>query len=133
MMYSIIWLVFFEIMLVMFLPVNFTINLAVHSLLGAATLWFSYSIYQRVKQSSCPARIKRITKTTWSLVIFQTALGVILAIGIYLSWGNLFSTILSFLHLGNALAIITQASSSATAFDMWEEKEFLQPVEAVNH
>jgi len=86
MMYSIIWLVFFEIMLVMFLPVNFTINLVIHSLLGAATLWFSYSIFQRVKHSSCPARIKRITKTTWGLVIFQTALGVILAIGIYLSW-----------------------------------------------
>jgi len=27
----------------------------------------------------------------------------------------------------NALAIITQASSSATAFDMWEEKEFQVP------
>jgi len=31
------------------------------------------------------------------------------------------------LHVGNALAIITQASSSATAYDMWEEKEFVVP------
>jgi len=30
----------------------------------------------------------------------------------------------TFLHLVTALAIITQASSVATAYDMWEEHEF---------
>jgi hypothetical protein len=32
--------------------------------------------------------------------------------------------IITFLHLVIALAIITQASSVATAYDMWEEKEY---------
>jgi hypothetical protein len=30
-----------------------------------------------------------------------------------------------FLHMGTALAIATQAASTATAYDMWEEKEFV--------
>jgi hypothetical protein len=37
---------------------------------------------------------------------------------------------INFLHVAVALAIITQAASSATAFDMWEEKEFILKPEA---
>lgn len=125
-MYLIIWLAFLEIMLVMFLPVSYTINMIIHSILGVAILYFAYEIYHRVHLTSCPDRIKRITRVTWSLAVIQAILGIVLAIGIALSWGSLFSTVLAFLHVGNALAIITQASSSATAYDMWEEKEFVQ-------
>jgi hypothetical protein len=35
---------------------------------------------------------------------------------------------ISLIHLVIALAIITQASSVATAFDMWEEHEFTPPM-----
>jgi len=128
-MYSIIWLAFLEIMLVLFLPFNFTVNLIVHSIIGIGILGLGYTVFRAVRLTSCPDRIKRITKTTWNLAIFQAVLGILLAVGTYLSWGGLFSTAIGFLHVGNALAIITQASSSATAFDMWEEKEFL-PVPA---
>jgi hypothetical protein len=76
---------------------------------------------------SDPDRIKRITRTTWYLAIFQGVLGIALALGIMLSWGSLYASVVSFVHVVNALAIITQASSSATAFDMWEEKEFQVP------
>jgi hypothetical protein len=37
---------------------------------------------------------------------------------------NLLLLALKFFHVAIALAIITQASSSATSYDMWEEKEF---------
>jgi hypothetical protein len=33
---------------------------------------------------------------------------------------------INLLHLVVALAMIAQASSTATAYDMWEEKEFKQ-------
>jgi hypothetical protein len=35
-----------------------------------------------------------------------------------------FGLVVNILHLIIALAIISQASSTATAYDMWEEKEF---------
>ena len=124
-MYGIIWLAFFEIVLVLFLPFDYIINLAIHVVIAVGLLGFAFYIYRNVRLTSCPDRIKRITKTTWNLSIFQSVLGVALALGIALSWGGLYSSVISFLHVGNALAIISQASSSATAFDMWEEKEFL--------
>jgi hypothetical protein len=130
-MYGLIWLAFFEIILAMFLPVDYTINMAVHVPLAIAVLAFAFYIQREIRRTPCPERIKRITRTTWSLAIFQAILGVALMVGTSLSWGGLYATVISFLHVGNALAIITQASSSATSFDMWEEKEFqnMQPSE----
>jgi hypothetical protein len=54
--------------------------------------------------------------------------GVALAAGDSLSWGPIYIGVVGFLHVATALAIITQASSSATAYDMWEEREFQVPV-----
>ena len=125
-MYGIIWLAFLEIMLVLFLPFAYAINVAIHVVIGGAILGFAFFIYRNVRRTSCPDRIKRITRATWNLCILQAALGVALVLGIVLSWGSLYATVLSFLHVGNALAIITQASSSAMAFDMWEEKEYTE-------
>jgi hypothetical protein len=123
-MYGLIWLAFFEIIFVLFSPLGFAIDLPVHALLGVGILALAFYAQRKVKQSACPDRIKRITKTTWVLAIFQGVLGVALAAGVVLSLGSTYSTVIAFLHVVNALAIITQASSSATAFDMWEEKEF---------
>jgi len=124
-MYGIIWLAFFEIMLVLFLPFSYIINLAIHVIIAAALLGFAFIIYNKVRPTPCPDRIKRITRTTRNLSVFQAVLGVALAVGIALSWGDLYAGVISFLHVGTALTILSQASSSATAFDMWEEKEFL--------
>lgn len=123
-MYVLIWLAFFEILLVLFPAFDYTINLALHSILGVGILAFAFYIQRAVRGTSCPDRIKRITKTTFGLAVFQGVLGIALAVGIALSWGSLYATVINFLHVANAIAIITQASSSATAFDMWEEKEF---------
>lgn len=123
-MYGLIWLAFFEIILVLFPAFDSTIVLVLHSVLGVGILALAFYIQRAVRGTSCPDRIKRITRTTFGLAVFQGALGIALAAGMMLSWGVFYAAVVNFLHVANAIAIITQASSSATAFDMWEEKEF---------
>ena len=126
-MYLIIWVAFLQILFILFSPLGDTLNLAVHVVIALAVLGLAFTIYRGVGRTSCPARIKRITRTTWYLAIFQGVLGIALALGVMLSWGSVYVGVVSFVHVANALAIITQASSSATAYDMWEEKEFQAP------
>ena len=126
-MYAVIWVSFLQILFILFSPLGDTVDLAVHVLIAIAVLALTFRIYRSVRLTPCPDRIKRITKTTWNLAVFQGALGIALALGTILSWGTLYTSVVAFLHVANALAIITQASSSATAFDMWEEKEFQVP------
>ena len=123
-MYAVIWLALFEILLVLFPVFGFTLNIVLHGILGVGILVFTFYIQRSVRRTSCPARIKRIVVTTFALAVFQGVLGLALFTGIELSWGSTYSDIISFLHVVTSIAIITQASSSATAFDMWEEKEF---------
>ena len=123
-MYLIIWIAFFQILFILFSPFGEYADLAVHVPIAVAILVLAFISYRGVGQTACPDRIKRITKTTWILALFQGALGVALALGVMLVLGGLYTSVMGFLHVGNALAIITQASSSATAYDMWEEKEF---------
>ena len=123
-MYLIIWVAFFQILFILFSPLGDMVNPAVHVVIAIAVLGLAYTVYRGVGRTSCPDRIKRITKTTWYLAIFQGVLGIALALGVMFSWGSIYVELVSLLHVANALAIITQASSSATAYDMWEEKEF---------
>jgi len=127
-MYLIIWIAFLEIMFTLFSPLGDTVNLAVHVVIALAVLGLAFTIYRGVGRTPCPDRIKRITKTTWYLALFQGVLGVALAVGVGLSWGSVYVGVMGFVHVAIALAIITQASSSATAYDMWEEKEFQVPL-----
>jgi hypothetical protein len=124
-MYLTIWIAFFEILTVLFLGTTKLIGTSVHVMLGVILLVITFYVYRQVRKTPCPGRIKLITRTTFFLAIFQAALGISLSVGVWLSWGNTFADVLGFFHVGVALAIITQASSSATAFDMWEEKEFM--------
>ena len=126
-MYTIIWVAFFQILFFLFSPLGEDMNLAVHIVVALAVLGLAFTIYRGVGRTPCPDRIKRITKTTWYLAIFQGLLGLVLARGVLITWGLNYGGGLGFIHVGNALAIITQASSSATAYDMWEEKEFQVP------
>ena len=127
-MYAIIWVAFFQIVFVLFSPLGDTANLVVHVAVAVAILGLAFAVYRGVGRTSCPARIKRITKTTWYLAIFQGVLGLALAAGVMLSWGSTYFGAVGFVHVATALAIITEASSSATAYDMWEEKEFQVPL-----
>ena len=126
-MYLVIWIAFLQILFILFSPLGDTLNLPVHVVIAIVILGLTFTIYRNVSRTACPDRIKRITKTTWYLAIFQGVLGIVLALGVVLSFGSIYVEVVSILHVGNALAIITQASSSATAYDMWEEKEFVVP------
>lgn len=126
-MYLIIWIAFFQIIFILFSPLTYSVNVVVHGLIGITILVLAFQVNRELSGSSCPDRIKRITKTTRNMAVLQGALGIALGVGYALSWGSLYEGVVSFLHVANALAIITQASSSATAFDMWEEKEFQTP------
>jgi cytochrome b561 len=125
-MYALIWVSFVEILIVMFPVLAAFPTYDIHLVVGVVVLAMAYVVYMRVKAAPCPDRIKRITKTTFGFGVFQAVLGIVLYGALYSGAGpgDFWITVLNFLHVGAAIAIITQASSSATAFDMWEEKEF---------
>lgn len=126
MMYAIIWAVFFDILIVLFPVIGTWPTYDLHLVVGATVLGLAYFIFARVRATSCPDRIKRITKTTFSFAVFQAFLGAALYGLLSANVGGILVDFVNFLHVAVALAMITQASSSATAFDMWEEKEFMQ-------
>jgi hypothetical protein len=126
-MYAIIWIAFLQILFILFSPFAYSIDVAIHGLIGILIFGLAFQVSREASRSSCPDRIKRITKTTRNLAVLQGVLGIALALGNALSWGSLYATLVGLLHVANGLAIITQASSSATAYDMWEEKEFQTP------
>jgi hypothetical protein len=123
-MYAVIWIALFQILFILFSPFEYSVNVAVHGIIGVGIFGLAFQISREVARSSCPDRIKRITRATRNLAVLQGVLGIALALGNALSWGSLYATLVGLLHVANALAIITQASSSATAYDMWEEREF---------
>jgi hypothetical protein len=58
------------------------------------------------------------------MAAFGSAVGVLLLFGLTPSLGLFRGGFLYVLHLVAAFALITQAASIATSFDMWEEREF---------
>jgi uncharacterized membrane protein YjfL (UPF0719 family) len=124
MTYTIIWVSFIEILIVLFPVIGTFPTYDLHFVIGVTVLVLAYLIFVRIRATSCPDRIKRITKATFGFAVFQTFLGVALYIALALGAGGTLVDFANFLHVAAALAIITQASSSATAYDMWEEKEF---------
>lgn len=129
-MYAIIWVAFIEILIVLFPVIGTFPTYDLHFVVGAMVLGLAYLIFVRVRATSCPSRIKRITKATFGFAVFQAFLGVVLYVALSMNVGGILVDFINFLHVAAALAIITQAASSATAFDMWEEKEFMSAPEA---
>jgi len=126
-LYVMIWLAFLQIIIIL-LP-RFVIYLVdVHLLLGLAILGLAHYDNILIKKSEAPNRLKRIVKSTAILASIQPILGVILYLNIRLNVAIPLVEVIVFLHLAVALAIITQAASVATAYDMWEEHEFSTPV-----
>lgn len=124
-MYMLIWIALIQILIILFPILPRFDTYYVHGAFGLVVAGVAMYAYRSVRRTSCPDRIKRISKTTAILALVQGLLGVLLFVVITLHLGSTFQTIVLLLHVINAVAIITQASSSATAYDMWEEKEFL--------
>jgi len=124
-LYLMVWLAFLEIILV-WGPVSSIAPLAyAHVVLGVLIFAIAYSNSSKLRRTNCPDRVKRIVKATVALAAFEGLLGILLYVSKIWLLPDLVTMGVGFLHMGTALAIATQAASTATAYDMWEEKEFL--------
>ena len=119
----IVWLAFLQIVIIL-LPGLGGALVDLHVLLGLAILGLAHYNNAQLKKTSAPNRLKRIAKSTAILATIQIILGLILYANVRLDVNIPLVGVITFLHLVTALAIITQASSVATAYDMWEDKEY---------
>ena len=123
-LYNTIWLAFFSCVLV---PrwMGASVGLPVHALLGIWMLVITQMNIKSLQALSVPARLKRISKATAGFALFQLATGLALGAVMHLAPTLPFAApVLRGLHIVSALTILAQASSVATGYDMWEEKEF---------
>jgi len=121
-LYLIVWLAFLQIITIL-LP-RFGGDLVdLHAVLGLVILGLAHYDNAKLSKSTAPYRLKRIAKSTAILATVQIILGLILFANVRLNVNIPLVDVVTFLHLVIALAIITQASSVATAYDMWEEHE----------
>ena len=127
-LYSTFWLAFFSWVLI---PrwMGTHLGLPLHVLLGLAMLVLAWTNAQRLAASPVPARLKRISKVTAGFATFQIAGGLALGIVTHAVPSLLMvSGVLRASHVVGALTILAQTSSVATAYDMWEEREFAAPL-----
>jgi len=122
-LYVIVWLAFFQIIIIL-LPVFGDKLVDLHALLGFIILGLAHYDYAMLKRTEAPNRLKRIAKSTAVLATFQIIMGLILYANVRLKANIPLIEVVIFIHLVIALAIITQAASVATAYDMWEEHEY---------
>jgi len=122
-LYLLVWLAFAEFLVTPFAEVApFVVDL--HVLVGVAVFALALMNYRSLNKSSAPIRLKRISKAAVMMAALAALLGLPLYASARISVAVPFQWGIGILHLIVALAIITQAASTATAYDMWEEKEF---------
>ena len=125
-LYALVWLAFLQIIIgVVNIPSSIPILIYGHAVLGLVILGLAHYNNAQIKETEAPSRLKRITKSTAILATIQVLLGIIIFVSTMI-FRIPFAWVISLLHLMIALAIITQASSVATAYDMWEEKEYTE-------
>jgi hypothetical protein len=123
-LYAMVWLAFLQIILaVATIPGFKTYLIYGHVVLGLIILGLAHYNYVQIKKTEAPNRLKRTAKSTAIFATIQPIFGITLLVNIMLGLGISFIWVIALLHLAIALAIITQASSVATGYDMWEEKE----------
>jgi hypothetical protein len=101
-----------------------TILTGLHILVGAAVLGLAIYNMTSLEMTECPDRVKRISKVIVEMSVLASILGVIIAVGLWDLQDFCSLDLIRLMHLVTSLAIITQATSVATGYDMWEEKEF---------
>lgn len=123
-LYNNIWLAFFACVLV---PrwMGAYAGFPVHALLGIFLLIMTVINARKLAALPVPSRLKRISKVTMGLAVFQLVSGLALGGLLHLAPDLPYAaSIIHGMHVVIALAILAQTSSVATAYDMWEEKEF---------
>jgi hypothetical protein len=123
-LYNTVWLAFFSCILIprWIVPI---VGLPLHIFLGLAMIAITQVNMRQLAVLPVPDRLKRICKVTAGIVLFQMVSGLVLGVIGHFA-PNLFTvfSVIRGIHIVCALAILAQASSVATGYDMWEEKEF---------
>ncbi|MGC4122043.1 MAG: hypothetical protein QM765_47175 [Myxococcales bacterium] len=123
-LYNTVWLASFSFLAI---PHIFGRHLAVaiiHAAFGIAMLVMARMNANEVSKMAVPDRIKRISKGVVMTTTLLAVLGVVLGALKHISGvPELAANIVAGFHVFIALAVLSQSSSLATAFDMWEEKE----------
>ncbi len=123
-LYNTVWLAFFSCVLIPRWMGEY-VGLTVHALLGLAMVVVTLSNARNLGALPVPPRLKRISKVTAGFALFQAVVGLALGAVLHLAPDlPVVDPVLRGAHVVSALAILAQASSVATAYDMWEEKEF---------
>lgn len=123
-LYNTVWLAFFCCVLI---PrwMNVYVGLSIHIFLGLLLLFVTAGNAKRLRALAVPDRLKRVSKVTAGFAVFQLLIGAALGGLMHLAPDMHFLLkTLTIVHVVGALAILSQASSIATGYDMWEEKEF---------
>jgi hypothetical protein len=127
-LYLMTWVVFIEFWLAL-TPLAPPVPYYVHAVLGVVIVALAYFNSEALRASTAPGRIKRVARATFSLTLLLAFLGALLFLRVGYDWTVLFGITfwggIAFLHFVNAVAILTQSSAVAIAFDMWEDKEYL--------
>ena len=134
-LYGFFWFAVLQIALGVFLavgprPPGFVPYL--HAGIGAVVVVWAFFNFRGVRATRVPGRTKRTVAATFAIAVLMVLLGLLLWFGVG-AGASLFGVSvdegIALLHLIGALAIVTQAASTATGFDMWEEREFEQETE----
>lgn len=95
----------------------------IHAVLGLGVVALAFRNKAALAKTAAPARLKRIAAALASISVMAAVTGILLAIPPL----AFLDTLWRVLHILTIVAITTQAGSVATAYDMWEEKEFAPP------
>jgi hypothetical protein len=123
-LYGTVWLAFFSCVII---PrwTGSKLGLSAHVVLGLAMLVITLSNARSLQALPVPVRLKRISRATAGFAVFQIICGLAFGAMMHLLPDlPVVAPALRVAHVVCALAILAQASSLATAYDMWEEKEF---------
>jgi hypothetical protein len=128
-LYGAIWVVFLDFLFAM-IPFGQPFLVYLHSGLGFIILAIVYYNFTALRKTTVPGRVKRIASATFYLSILMAILGPLLLLNVGTGW-RIFDDVtvwngILFIHVTTAFGIITQMAATAIAFDMWEEKEFLE-------
>lgn len=132
-LYAMIWITLIEFLLVMIHRGSNVLS-SLHILLGFVIMGLAFYNFSEVRKTRVPGRVKRIAQVSFNLSVVLLILGFLLIPSIGKDWLiplvdiSVYGLIL-FFHTIIAFAIITQAAAVAIAYDMWEDKEFIQETE----
>ncbi len=132
-LYAMVWIALIEFLLAM-TPGGSPVLIYFHLILGAAIIGITFYNFSSVRKTRIAGRVKRIAQASFNISIIVAIFGVpvffevgrerfipLINVSIY--------GLMLFFHVFSSFAIITQAAAIAIAYDMWEEREFIEETE----